>query len=33
MQAIDNAWSELIVAVVSAVLGWFAKHFSDKRRR
>lgn len=30
--ALANEWSELIAAVVGALLAWFTKHFIDKRR-
>lgn len=32
MKLIDPTWSELIIGIVSAVLGWFSKHFADKRK-
>jgi F0F1-type ATP synthase assembly protein I len=32
MPAIEPVWSELIASVVGAVLGWFAKHFTGRRR-
>lgn len=28
----DGTWAELISAVVGAILGWFTKHFNDKRQ-
>jgi F0F1-type ATP synthase assembly protein I len=28
----DGTWSELIVGIVSAVLGWFTKHFVDRNK-
>jgi len=31
-QAIAEVWTELIAAVVGAVLGWFTKHYRDNRR-
>lgn len=24
-----NGWAELAIAVVSAILGWFARHFTN----
>lgn len=28
---IDPTWADLISGVVGAVLGWFAKHYLDKK--
>lgn len=30
---IEETWADLIIAVVSAALGWFTRYFVDKRKR
>ena len=29
--AVDPTWTDLVVAVVSAILGWLTKHFTSKK--
>jgi hypothetical protein len=27
---LDPTWAELVVAVLGAIVGWFARHFTNK---
>lgn len=31
MQVLDPTWSELIIGIVGAILGWFTKHFTGRQ--
>lgn len=33
MLALEDRIAELLIAIAAAVVGWFSKHFVDKRKR